>query len=102
MRVHRREIGDPIAVIGGRFLPLRPLHGLVLEDRPDPHRRRAEPGGLGQFVGQPLQVAAMIETAVGRSEAATAELQSIMRITYAVFCLQEINKYNIKSTSSKY
>src|SRR3546814_16752429 len=51
MRVHRREIGDPIAVIRGRFLPLRPLHGLVLEDRPDPHRRRAGPGDIGQFVG---------------------------------------------------
>src|SRR3546814_9459772 len=30
------------------------------------HRRRAEPGDIGQFVGQPRQVAAMIETAVGR------------------------------------
>src|SRR3546814_2481573 len=31
----------------------------------------------------------------GRSEEHTSELQSLMRISYAVFCLKKINTYNI-------
>src|SRR3546814_2634720 len=31
-----------------------------------------------------------------RSEEHTSELQSLMRISYAVFCLQKKNKYSIK------
>src|SRR3546814_7231839 len=33
---------------------------------------------------------------VGRSEEHTSELQSLMRISYAVFCLQKKKKNNIK------
>src|SRR3546814_5089030 len=36
-----------------------------------------------------------------RSEEHTSELQSLMRITYAVFCLKKKNTYNNISTSSK-
>src|SRR3546814_8347313 len=32
---------------------------------------------------------------VGRSEEHTSELQSLMRISYAVFCLKKKTKYNI-------
>src|SRR3546814_2698854 len=31
----------------------------------------------------------------GRSEEHTSELQSLMRISYAVFCLKKKNKYNM-------
>src|SRR3546814_6071537 len=34
------------------------------------------------------------EEAVVRSEEHTSELQSLMRISYAVFCLKKKNKYN--------
>src|SRR3546814_10642228 len=36
--------------------------------------------------------------AVGRSEEHTSELQSLMRISYAVFCLKKKNKTNNKTT----
>src|SRR3546814_9194907 len=32
---------------------------------------------------------------LGRSEEHTSELQSLMRISYAVFCLKKIKKYNM-------
>src|SRR3546814_6408549 len=36
-----------------------------------------------------------------RSEEHTSELQSLMRISYAVFCLKKKNKQSIKETTSK-
>src|SRR3546814_7853117 len=33
---------------------------------------------------------------LGRSEEHTSELQSLMRISYAVFCLKKKKRYNIK------
>src|SRR3546814_8953188 len=39
-------------------------------------------------------------TGMGRSEEHTSELQSLMRISYAVFCLK--TKKNIKQTTSDY
>ena len=43
MRIDVGEVGDPVAVIAGALLARRPLHRLVLEDRRQPHRRRAKP-----------------------------------------------------------
>src|SRR3546814_10325651 len=37
-----------------------------------------------------------------RSEEHTSELQSLMRISYAVFCLKKKNKTNTKTTHNKY
>src|SRR3546814_9682649 len=36
-----------------------------------------------------------------RSEEHTSELQSLMRISYAVFCLKKKNKHNITNIASK-
>src|SRR3546814_10553329 len=36
-------------------------------------------------------------TPIGRSEEHTSELQSLMRISYAVFCLKKTNKNNNKT-----
>src|SRR3546814_1939992 len=38
----------------------------------------------------------IVEAAVDRSEEHTSELQSLMRISYAVFCLKKKNKKSIK------
>src|SRR3546814_6806515 len=52
-------------------------------------------GGLGTLVGSPTNAiaAGLIEKALGldisRSEEHTSELQSLMRISYAVFCLKK-------------
>ena len=66
MRIDPREIGDPIAVIARGFVPRRALNGLVLEDRADPQRRDAEILEIAEPIGQPLEVAAVIEALVGR------------------------------------
>src|SRR3546814_10848205 len=49
-----------------------------------PRRKRADQGGDSDDGSTP-----------GRSEEHTSELQSLMRIPYAVFCLQKTNKYRI-------
>src|SRR3546814_6063957 len=43
-------------------------------------------------------IAALHQTVIDRSEAHTSELQSLMRISYAVFCLKK-NTYYISSFS---
>ena len=66
MRIDLREVGDPIAVIAGGFVARRALHRLVLEDRPEPDRGRAEILDIVEPLGQALQVAAVIEALGGR------------------------------------
>src|SRR3546814_1784344 len=41
-------------------------------------------------------------TLMGRSEEHTSELQSLMRISYAVFCLKKKNKIKIATTKSRH
>ena len=69
MRIDAREVGHPIAVIARAFLPRRALHRLVLEDRRQPDRRRAEPLDIVEPLGQALEVAAVEDSpcASGRS-----------------------------------
>src|SRR3546814_4232840 len=59
----------------------------------EPKRRRAE---FTHSVGYCRMPFARTSTCVGRSEEHTSELQSLMRISYAVFCLKKKNK-NINS-----
>src|SRR3546814_5444966 len=66
----RRQGGDR------RCAPVRPLR------RPGRSRRSGEPGGRGR-------IAAAREEFHRRSEEHTSELQSLMRISYAVFCLKK-------------
>src|SRR3546814_8392584 len=56
----------------------------------DLDRARAQ-FGIGMFVGDHLEAAAG-DRLEDRSEEHTSELQSLMRITYAVFCLKNKNK----------
>src|SRR3546814_8410267 len=49
--------------------------------QPLPYRTRTAPAGPAQF-----------RVAFGRSEEHTSELQSLMRISYAVFCLKKKKK----------
>src|SRR3546814_8924383 len=52
---------------------------------------RAEAGDHPRFVGRPL-AQPVIDRRGTRSEEHTSELQSLMRISYAVFCLTKKNK----------
>ena len=69
MRIDAREIGDPVAVIAGRFLARRALHRLVLVYRPEPDRGRAQCLDVIEACDQAFEIAAVIEAFVGRIEA---------------------------------
>src|SRR3546814_3851031 len=62
--------------------------------RPDRCRRRsAGPGGPGQRISSYTSFRSSHAKA-GRSEEHTSELQSLMRTSYAVFCLKKKNTTN--------
>src|SRR3546814_3205682 len=70
-----------------------------------PHRARLQAadahGGVGQFGVQHADqrgrgvLGEAVAAPVGRSEEHTSELQSLMRISYAVFCLKKKNLINL-------
>src|SRR3546814_1358366 len=55
---------------------------------------------IGQF-GSPYRAARKFNLFNGRSEEHTSELQSLMRISYAVFCLKKKNNKNNKKMNNK-
>src|SRR3546814_1490450 len=85
--------------------------------RPAPHHRRhldevlgaPRRHGIGEFRGAPAAVEIALHMHVldlhvagrPRSEEHTSELQSLMRISYAVFCLKKKNK-KVKKTTRSY
>src|SRR3546814_2909393 len=92
-RDHRdvRQVGA--AVVGGvqRVDVTRPHGRPVLADhRLDRLAHGAEMHRHVRRVGD--QVAVGVEDGAGRSEEHTSELQSLMRISYAVFCLKKKNQ----------
>src|SRR3546814_4382204 len=63
----------------------------------------AQVGGIGIAPGANLSDSvAMFEATHGRSEEHTSELQSLMRISYAVFCLKKKNKHYTDSNKHTY
>src|SRR3546814_3836008 len=66
------------------------------------HRRDAEFGGRIAQDGFQHGLEVLRSGAADRSEEHTSELQSLMRISYAVFCLKKKNnKHTLPSKSSK-
>src|SRR3546814_3294778 len=66
------------------------LSGTVIVDSPvNPPER---PGGPPSRAFRAHRIYSTIEEAMGRSEEHTSELQSLMRISYAVFCLKKKKK----------
>src|SRR3546814_10633740 len=71
------------------------------------HRRHGESGRLEELRARHASLSArqrqvMELAATGRSEEHTSELQSLMRISYAVFCLKKKKtKYSTNSTRQK-
>src|SRR3546814_9507718 len=53
---------------------------------------KAKPGRIGQIVD-------VGTTSGGRSEEHTSELQSLMRISYAVFCLKKKKEHNVRQST---
>ncbi len=65
VRVDLGEVGDPVAVVAGRGVLPRALHGLVLEDGRHPDGGGAHALDVVEPVGQALEVAALVEALVG-------------------------------------
>src|SRR3546814_2370421 len=61
----------------------------------DPFGQRIAGAQAGEHIALKL-------AAIGRSEEHTSELQSLMRISYAVFCLKKKNKNTIKNHDKEY
>src|SRR3546814_3113470 len=55
------------------------------------------------YVGRDVEsiVRDLVEVAIGRSEEHTSELQSLMRISYAVFCLKKKKQIEKPQTTRK-
>ena len=66
MRIDVGEVGDPVAVIARALLAGRALDRLVLEDRPQPDRRDAQPLDVVKARQDALQIAAVVEPLAGR------------------------------------
>src|SRR3546814_8981267 len=84
----RRLRGTIRAAAGGR-LPRRGRAGRVRLEGRRGHVRLRERAGRIRAVAQRARA--------GRSEEHTSELQSLMRISYAVFCLKKNKKCMIKT-----
>src|SRR5205807_6357055 len=69
VRIHAGEVRDPVAVVAGRPPPLRPLNGLVPEDRRYPDRARSELLDVVEPRDQALEIPAVVEALVGGIEA---------------------------------
>src|SRR3546814_5117551 len=82
-----RRIADVAPTAEMPFADMRGLVAILLEQTGDRRQLRIEPVGLADF-------------GVARSEEHTSELQSLMRISYAVFCLKK-KKYITKCTGSR-
>src|SRR3546814_9192975 len=66
-------------------------------------RRRSAAGGLRHLAaGTGGQCAGGVHRQPGRSEEHTSELQSLMRISYAVFCLKKKKQITKKSLRQKH
>src|SRR3546814_4751223 len=66
------------------------------EDQLQPGELRAGDEAPGQAVG-----ARHVAVDAGRSEEHTSELQSLMRISYAVFCLKKKNKHKTTNKNTR-
>src|SRR3546814_1825563 len=73
----RSSCDDPGVALGGRYRPDDPA-GLYPSGRPLLHHLAGVSGAVLRRAGS-----------AGRSEEHTSELQSLMRISYAVFCLKK-------------
>src|SRR3546814_4883909 len=87
---HAAVIGDGIAA---------ERHVALLEDRRPRHRRadaasERDEEGIARCLEQGGVKVLIGGAAFGRSEEHTSELQSLMRISYAVFCLNKKNEKN--------
>src|SRR3546814_5990433 len=76
-----------------RCFSIKPIVARIERPRPTLARDRPLAASIHSQVGNtlPAHVRAKVVSCSNRSEEHTSELQSLMRISYAVFCLQKKN-----------
>src|SRR3546814_2295987 len=82
-RSTRTDTLFPYTTLFRSTVPDQPARRSHRDHRPDPDAPGPGPGSVGDRVPRRGQ----------RSEEHTSELQSLMRISYAVFCLKKKKKY---------
>src|SRR3546814_3510076 len=87
------------ACFGGPFMAHRPnVYAKLLAEKMEKHHARCillNTGWSGGSYGTGQRMKLSVKRALlNRSEEHTSELQSLMRISYAVFCLKKKNKQN--------
>src|SRR3546814_9381994 len=82
------ENGEPVALDGNRIGPVKVIQEL---------QAMAQPYGIGRDI----HVGDTIIGIKGRSEEHTSELQSLMRTSYAVFCLKKKKEYTITPSNKQ-
>src|SRR3546814_3877418 len=86
------ELPDPVVYAVPAFILLL-IAEMIISRRADKSRYEARDTLTSLMLGTVSQVAgAFVGAAVIRSEEHTSELQSLMRISYAVFCLKKKKK----------
>src|SRR3546814_1267137 len=98
IRLSGPAAGAAIAAVGGSRLP--PPRQAVLRTIRDPANGRPIDRGLVLWFPGPASFTGE-DLAELRSEEHTSELQSLMRISYAVFCLKKKNKHTSILTTKK-
>src|SRR3546814_10528601 len=96
-----RSTGDSVKIDA---MGMREMQQRVYEQRANQHLLVKAPPASGKsralmFVGLD-KLFNQNRRKVIRSEEHTSELQSLMRISYAVFCLKKKKKHNIRKTSN--
>src|SRR3546814_2104372 len=92
----RHRAARPIALSGP---PSPGKHCGERKNRPICHGDRSGVGAL-EMTEEGATMTAITTPSIGRSEEHTSELQSLMRISYAVFCLKK--KQKIKNQDHSY
>src|SRR3546814_6528578 len=77
---------DPLAIPGGEPLLVSVDHGTATTQYSDPF-------SIVSLTQDGFPAGRLDSVTVDRSEEHTSELQSLMRISYAVFCLKKKKKY---------
>src|SRR3546814_10559840 len=92
-------IGSMVGVLPGAGLSIASFFSYALEKKVSRHRAEMGSGAIEGVAGPEAANNAAAQTAfiptlslgIPRSEEHTSELQSLMRISYAVFCLKKNN-----------
>src|SRR3546814_10262243 len=90
-RKKRRNMGQKSNPIGLRLQVNRTWDSRWFAEGQDYGRMLVEDLKIRQFIFKALPQAAISKVVIERSEEHTSELQSLMRISYAVFCLKKKN-----------